>query len=67
MLMNAHKDHMTAFKASRHVQTLMARLSVLVTTGTQVTERHTASHQVGFFHIQYIGALNGDQLGLVYF
>ena len=40
---------MTAFKASRLVQTLMAHLSVLVTTGTQVTERHTASQQVRIF------------------
>ena len=31
--MNACKDHMIAFKASRHAQTLMAHLSVLVTTG----------------------------------
>ena len=58
---------MTAFKASRLVQTLMAHLSVLVTTGTQVTERHTASQQVRIFHLQYIGALNGDQFGLVDF
>ena len=32
--MSAYKDHMIAFKASRLVQILMARLSVLVTTGT---------------------------------
>ena len=37
---------MIAIKASRHAQTLMARLSVLVTTGTQVTERHTVIQQV---------------------
>ena len=47
--MNACKDHMIAFKASRHAQTLMAHLSVLVTTGIQVTERQTASQQVRIF------------------
>ena len=57
---------MIAFKASRYAQTLMARLSVLVTTGTQVTERHTAIQQV-CFHLQYIGAINGDLFGLVDF
>ena len=46
MLMSAYRDQMIAFKASRHAQTLMARLSVLVTTGTQVTERHTVIQQV---------------------
>ena len=46
MLMSAYRDQMIAFKASRHAQTLMGRLSVLVTTGTQVTERHTAMQQV---------------------
>ena len=40
---------MTAFKASRLVQILMARIIVLVTTGTQVTERHTASQKVRMF------------------
>ena len=49
--MNAYRDRMTAFKASRHAQTLMAHLSVLVTTGTQVTERQTASQQVRIFFI----------------
>ena len=46
MLMSAYRGQMIAFKASRHAQTLMARLSVLVTTGTQVAERHTVIQQV---------------------
>ena len=49
ILMSAYKDYMIAFKASRPAQTLMAHLSVLVTTGTQVTERHTASQKVRMF------------------
>ena len=34
MLMSAPKDHMTAFKASRHAQILMARIIVIVEMDT---------------------------------
>ena len=43
MLMSAPKYHMTAFKASRIAQILMAHIIVIVHMDTLVTGRHSAT------------------------
>ena len=53
MLMSASTDHMSAFKASRLAQILMALIIALVTMDMSAMERHSAGQKASIFSLSY--------------